>query len=94
MVIRTSGDEGSPRSPAAPPDAPAPDGLAVKRLFVKEIEEALLDRRIDSAVHSSKDLPATLPEGLRLAATLAREDPRDAIAPAGVVERRERMGTR
>ena len=49
---------------------------------MKEIEEALLDKRIDLAVHSSKDLPAILPEGLRLAATLPREDPRDAIVLA------------
>jgi hydroxymethylbilane synthase len=79
VVIRTSGDEAASGAPSTPPDAPPSDGLAVKRLFVKEIEEALLDKRIDLAVHSSKDLPAVLPEGLRLGATLAREDPRDAI---------------
>jgi hydroxymethylbilane synthase len=79
VVIRTSGDEAGPGSHSAPPDPPAPEPVAVKRLFVKEIEEALLDHRIDLAVHSSKDLPAVLPEGLRLAATLAREDPRDAM---------------
>ena len=50
-----------------------------KGLFVKEIEEALLSKRIDLAVHSMKDVPATLPDGLILTAFPEREDPRDAF---------------
>ncbi|MDP9053108.1 MAG: hydroxymethylbilane synthase [Acidobacteriota bacterium] len=50
-----------------------------KGLFTKEIEEALLDRRIDLAVHSMKDLPTELPKGLTIAAIPQRADQRDAI---------------
>ncbi len=79
VVIRTSGDEAT-----GPPDPPntLSRGLGpqnVKRMFVKEIEEALVDGRIDLAVHSSKDLPAVLPDGLMIGAALEREDPRDAL---------------
>jgi hydroxymethylbilane synthase len=70
VVIKTSGDRLQ--------EAPLSD-VGGKRLFVKEIEDALLSGDIDLAVHSSKDMPAQLPPGLRIGAVLPREDPHDAV---------------
>ena len=53
-----------------------------KGLFVKEIEQRLIDEEVDLAVHSMKDLPALMPDGLEIACTPAREDPRDAVVGA------------
>jgi hydroxymethylbilane synthase len=55
------------------------DQAGGKGLFVKELENALAERRADLAVHSMKDIPADLPAGFVLAAIMAREDPRDAL---------------
>src|SRR5690349_24859169 len=68
-IIRTTGDVKS-------------DPLSViggKGVFTKELEDALLDKRIDVAVHSLKDLPTIVPDGLAISAICEREDPRDAL---------------
>jgi hydroxymethylbilane synthase len=62
-------------------------------VFVKELEEALLDHRIDVAVHSAKDMTSTDTEGLRVGAYLAREDPRDALCGADAIRPGMRVGT-
>jgi hydroxymethylbilane synthase len=70
VVISTSGDRIQDRPLAE---------VGGKGLFTLEIEEQLADGRIDLAVHSSKDMPTFLPEGLHLSIFLEREDPRDAF---------------
>lgn len=81
VVIKTSGDRLSEADLSA---------VGGKRLFVKEIEDALLGGAIDIAVHSAKDMPAVLPSGLAIAAVLEREDPRDAVVlPAGASGRQD-----
>ncbi|MCS6953711.1 MAG: hydroxymethylbilane synthase [Bryobacterales bacterium] len=76
-IIRTTGDKIT--------DVPLAK-VGSKGLFTKEIEEALLEGRVDVAVHSLKDLPTELPRGLTLAAVPEREDPRDAMVGARLAD--------
>ncbi len=69
-IIKTSGDRFV--------DAPIPN-IGGKGVFTKEIEEALLQNEIDIAVHSMKDLPTQVPNGLAIVAVPEREDPRDVL---------------
>jgi len=70
VVIKTTGDTVQ--------DRPLSE-IGGKGLFTREIDDAMLDGRIDLAVHSMKDVPTWLPDGIDLACTLPREDPRDAF---------------
>jgi hydroxymethylbilane synthase len=84
VPITTAGDR----------DRTSPFGeIGARGVFVKELEEALLDGRIDVAVHSAKDMTSTDTQGLAVGAYLKREDPRDALC--GVAELRPgmRVGT-
>jgi hydroxymethylbilane synthase len=67
--------------------------IGARGVFVKEIEEALLDGRIDVAVHSAKDMTSTATEGLAVGAYPAREDPRDALCGADGIRPGMRIGT-
>jgi hydroxymethylbilane synthase len=80
VTIRTSGDRIQDRPLAE---------AGGKGLFTKEIEEALLAGAIDLAVHSAKDMPTVLPDGLMLAACLPREDVRDAFISRKAASLRE-----
>ena len=77
LVVKTTGDKIIDRPLAK---------VGGKGLFVKEIEQALLDERADIAVHSMKDVPAELADGLTLAAISEREDPADALVGAASLE--------
>ncbi len=70
VIIKTSGDKFQQASFSQ---------IGTKGVFIKELEDALLDGRIDLAVHSMKDVPTDLPEGLTIAAIGKREDVRDAL---------------
>jgi hydroxymethylbilane synthase len=74
VPIRTTGDRVQTRLLAE---------IGGKGLFTKEIEEALLDGRIDLAVHSLKDMETVLPPGLAIGCVLPRDDPRDALVARG-----------
>ena len=74
-IIRTTGDAVRDRALA---------DIGGKGLFTKEIEQALLDGAVDMAVHSMKDVPTWLPDGLAIPCLLVREDPRDALVAGGV----------
>ena len=67
--------------------------IGARGVFVKELEEALLERRIDVAVHSAKDMTSTDTDGLAVGAYLAREDPRDALCGASSIRPGMRIGT-
>src|SRR5262249_47964185 len=74
VEIRTSGDRMTSASLA---------GVGGKGHFYHELEQALLEKRIDLAVHSMKDLPALLESRFRIAAVSPREDPRDVLVTRG-----------
>ena len=67
--------------------------IGSRGVFVKELEEALLEHRIDVAVHSAKDMTSSDPEGLFVGAYLQRDDPRDALCGADSLRPGMRIGT-
>jgi hydroxymethylbilane synthase len=76
VEIKTTGD--------LAPDVPLAR-IGSRALFTKQIDDALLEGRIDLAVHSLKDLPTQLPSGIAIAAVPAREDARDALVGRGLI---------
>src|ERR1700722_6746018 len=83
-----------PMTTAGDRDRSSPFGQIGERgVFVKEIEEALLEERIDVAVHSAKDMTSTDTAGLSVGAYLERDDPRDALVGASSLEPGMRIGT-
>ena len=95
-VVRAQGHEIAfvPITTAGDRDRKSPFGQIGERgVFVKEIEEALLEERIDVAVHSAKDMTSTDTAGLSVGAYLQRDDPRDALVGAGSLEPGMRIGT-
>ena len=84
VPIRTSGDVGAPKSALA--GSPEPGAPGDKSRCTKEIEEALLDGRVDLGVHSAKDVPGALPEGLAIVGVPERIDARDAICGPGSLD--------
>ena len=80
VIISTTGDRET---------APSLSSFGGVGVFAREIESALLDDRIDIAVHSLKDLPSRQPEGLAIGAVLEREDPRDAFCSQTISSFRE-----
>lgn len=76
VEIKTTGD--------LAPDIPL-SSIGSRALFTKQIDDALLERRIDLAVHSLKDLPTQLPAGIMIGAVSEREDPSDALVSRGAV---------
>src|SRR5204863_3629258 len=85
-IIKTTGDKIT--------DIPLGQ-VGTKGLFTKEIEDALLEGRVDLAVHSLKDLPTEVPAGLQITAIPKREDPRDVLVGLRLYELRGgmRVGT-
>src|SRR5215203_5591795 len=89
IAIKSSGEQRSRQEP--------PSSGGDKARFVRDIERALLDGEVELGVHSAKDLPSDLPEGLEIAGVPARDDPRDAyvghVSSLGEVSEGARIGT-